>query len=273
MAPITDRQLRAAENAQYRMQLGIYFSKIEKIDGATILFSDTIEDVFWNYAATVNAKEENLEGLVERVVEFYRSRNRQPCIYVTPFSRPQSLSAYLRDRSFQVVFRDAWMFHEGKTSQTIIQPTDLRIKEVSSKADMGSFVKVFNQAYGGTPSENEPYGGLAAYYGEALLASFSEVQRGKRVWHYLATIGDHVVGIASLISSRGYAGIYNVGTLPEYRRKGIGALLSLRAVEDSEKQGNKVLFLQTEGGSYVERFYEKLGFSTKFVGEGYELSD
>lgn len=42
-------------------------------------------------------------------------------------------------------------------------------------------------------------------------------------------------------------------------------------VQRARKLGVKAVTLQTETGSYNERYYEKMGFATKFTGVYYKI--
>lgn len=55
-------------------------------------------------------------------------------------------------------------------------------------------------------------------------------------------------------------GIFSVGTLKEYRRRGVGTTLTVHAVMDSIDEGNNLHTLQTAEGGYAERLYKKIGF-------------
>ena len=261
----------AIEKTHYQNQQGIYFSEMEIIEDAVLLYSDIIDDFFWNYAAQVSTTEEKVEKLIQDVIMFYREKKRIPSIYVTPFSKPNNISKYLESCGFNIELKDAWMVYD-KEPLVIEILEDLIIKEVECGEDMGVFMKVFYEAYGGA-SEDEPYGELPPTYGDALCRSFKNPPKETNIVHYLGFIDEKPVGIGTLISSNGFGGIYNVGTSPKYRKHGIGSVISLKAVEDAKKEGNAIIYLMTEYGSYVEKFYERLGFSTKFIGCGYVLSD
>ena len=77
---------------------------------------------------------------------------------------------------------------------------------------------------------------------------------------YLGYVEGKPVGISGLFSFVKTGGIFNVGTLVEYRRRGIGTTLTLRAVWDSTKEGNTLHMLHTGKGGDAERLYRKIGF-------------
>jgi len=160
------------------------------------------------------------------------------------------------------------MFYEKSAPQDS-SPVGFSIKQVTTLEEMQVFVDLFDKAHTGAP--DEPYGKLPREYGESLLLFFQHPPTDRTVLHYLGSMNNKPVGYATLIYAGRFAGIYNVGTIPQYRRKGIASALTLRAVTDALKDGVQIVFLITEQRSYNERFYTKLGFTTKFVVRAYVL--
>lgn len=78
--------------------------------------------------------------------------------------------------------------------------------------------------------------------------------------HYIAYEKSRPVGTASVFLSDGVAGIYNVTAAPEARGKGIGEMITRKALLFGKKSGYKYATLQaTEMGAPV---YKKIGFHT-----------
>ena len=82
--------------------------------------------------------------------------------------------------------------------------------------------------------------------------------RPQRVWHFFAWVDDIPVGSASLLMASGVAGIYCVGVLPEYRRRGIGAEVTAAACRFAADLGLEaaVLTASPQGQSP----YRRVGF-------------
>ena len=123
------------------------------------------------------------------------------------------------------------------------------MKEIRSDAE----VQVFNKltlAIFEMPPEWE------AGFGEFNRES---IQKGWRF--YLGYVGGKPVGTCALFSSGKVGGIFNVGTLPSYRKQGIGTALTLHALRDSRDEGNEVHTLQAEHGGNAEHLYKKNGFT------------
>jgi len=68
------------------------------------------------------------------------------------------------------------------------------------------------------------------------------------------------VGTSFLYSLIKAGGIFTVGTLKEYRKKGVGTTLTVHALMESIKEGNDLHTLQTAKGGNAERLYKKVGF-------------
>lgn len=269
MIKLTDEIMEQAEKKHYEFQNGCYFSDSKKIEGAVLLWNDRIKDSFWNYATRINVEEKQLQELIKKIIDFFKEKNRQPAIYVTPFTMPRNAADILKRFGFASKYKDSWMFYE-KPEPKIMLPDNFSINEVKTKEEMKTFVDIFHQAYGGASPE-EPYGALPKEYGECLLDSFVKPQKGKAIIHYLGFFDSKPVSIATLIYSGKLGCIYNVGTIPSYRGRGFGVAISLNAVADSIRNNAKIVFLQTEQGSFNENYYTNLGFSTKFICEGFVL--
>ncbi len=268
MVVLTNEILEKAENEHYKFQTGFYFSGSEEVQGALLLWSK-IKDFYWNYATKINIDEKYPEDLINKIIDFYKTKNRQPAIYFTPFTKTRNLPDIIGKFGFKLKYKDAWMFYEGAEPK-FEMPENFTIKPAETSEERKIFIDIFKQSYGGA-TPDEPYGALPKEYSECIFESFLKSQKGKNIIHYLGILGDKPVSIATLIYSGEFGCIFNVGTIPNYRKKGIGKAMTLNAVADSIKNRAKIVFLQTEQGSFNEKYYTKLGFSTKFIGEGFVL--
>jgi ribosomal protein S18 acetylase RimI-like enzyme len=76
--------------------------------------------------------------------------------------------------------------------------------------------------------------------------------------NYLAYLEGTPIAGCSVGYGAGVAGIYNVGTLPSARGRGIGRAITLRGLLDARARGYKVGVLEASGMGY--NVYKQLGF-------------
>ena len=74
-----------------------------------------------------------------------------------------------------------------------------------------------------------------------------------------ARLDGTVAGVLAVFRTRRLAGIYCVGTVPKFRRRGVAGALLDRAAEIAASEGRR-LILQTLKSDGVEDFYSKRGF-------------
>lgn len=255
------------ESTHLLFQKGMYFSEIVQKNGYILAYSNIIEDSYWNYATLINSDE--AERLSNEVEAFFTNRSKKTAFYLTSYSSYSNLyEQFLLNSGYKKEFVDSWMIfdmNKKKTMDPYLAGKELSIVKVRNLEDMHIFVEVFKKAYGGESAE-DVYGTLPEYYYKALLNSFFYKEGNKKVINLIGYLNNAPIVIATYISANNYAGIYNVGTINKYRGKGFGSIMSATAISDAIVAGSKIIFLQTEHGSYVENFYSKLGFVKHFNG-------
>jgi len=262
MVELNNEILREAEYAHYDFQSGVYFTDSKIIDNGLILWNTVIDDVFWNYATKVNISSDKFDDFIEIVKKFFISINRKPSVYVTPFTVTRNVEDELLKSGFKANYKDAWMFYEYDNVKLEI-PKDFVIKKVESEKELEIFLEVFDKAYG---NPDDVYNDMDnAGYIQCIKESFKR----NKDFYFLGYFKNKPVSISVLSFNEKYAGIYTVGTIPKERGNGFGTILTLKCVDEAMKMGIKVIFLQTEQGSYNEKYYDNIGFKTKFIGTGY----
>jgi ribosomal protein S18 acetylase RimI-like enzyme len=127
-------------------------------------------------------------------------------------------------------------------------PPGFTIVQVNDRPGLEDWRDVFVAAY-----DIPEFAGQA--WVDATLAAGAEAAP----WHlYVGYLDGRPVACNILFAGAGVASVYGVGTLPEARRKGIGAAITLRPYLDAREQGYRygVLFSSGQG----HRVYLRLGF-------------
>ena len=114
---------------------------------------------------------------------------------------------------------------------------------------------------------DDPYAGLSEEYGEQLKDKFGKDFDGFKVQHFIVKHGDKSVGHITYAENGKMAAIYNLGTIPDYRGKGIATATLTKTVEKLREKELDQICLQTEKGSKNEDFFSSRGFETKFEAE------
>jgi ribosomal protein S18 acetylase RimI-like enzyme len=126
-------------------------------------------------------------------------------------------------------------------------PQDFTIQAVSEEGGLRTWAHVFCAGFGLPESVADPYFELLAGLGFNLP------------WrHYLGILRREPVATSSVFLSNGVAGIYNVAVLPEARRSGLGAALTLEPLREARQMGCNLSALQSSEMGY--RVYQRLGY-------------
>ena len=178
------------------------------------------------------------------------TRRNVPMLWWTgPSTTPPDLGERLERRGFLL---EPAVGMVGDIRYITAQPADhvMRIERVGDAAALATWSRVLCNAFGAPQAFGDAFADLAAAVGLGPGANFR---------HFLAYSNGEAVATCSLYLGAGVAGIYDVGTLPERRRRGIGAAITRAAIADAAASGYRMAILHSsELGAAM---YRALGFT------------
>lgn len=200
-----------------------------------------------NHAADVNVNEDEAENLLKRVTQYFLSKgSSEVCFRISPLTRPKSFASLLVEHGFERRMEDSVMVFKGKRLEEKLN-IEVKVEEISE-----SQIDVFNRLL--LTIFEMPFEWKEGR--DKLMQKW--MRKGGKC--YLAYVEGKPAGTSALFSLMKTGGIFNVGTLKEYRRRGVGTTLTAHALIDSVKKGNDLHTLQAVKGGNAERLYKKMGF-------------
>lgn len=256
---------KSMEDLHFNGLQEMYFTSIRDYAFGSLLLSNSIEDTYYNYFAKLRTNGQSLAEIWEKVKMLFPS-NRMPALYISPSSdlygrESDLLSTFVRQYTDAWMVLNDWTFFNNYELNKKISVRPVTNQEIFNNF----FVETFHIAYS-SDDPNDPYGQLSPTYKNSLRKSWGKNTDYLKK-HFIAEYDGKPAGVITAVCYNGFVGVYNVGTISEFRHLGIGKAM-MSAVASSINK-NDVLFLQTEKGSLVEKWYETMGFQTVFYGECY----
>jgi len=219
------------------------------VNGAVVAYYPDIPIFVFNHATGINVNEDEAESLLNEVTEYFSSRGVPfSCFRVSPLTRLNSFTSFLENHGFKEISKQSVMAFKGKKMECKLNP-EVKIKEIP-RSEIDLFNKLLLTIF------EMPFEWKDGF--DRLMLQ----RKRKGGKFYLAYVERKPVGVCFSLSSMGTGGIFGVGTLEEYRRRGIGTTLIANAFMDSIDEGNDLITLQTAKGGNAERLFKKIGFET-----------
>jgi len=160
------------------------------------------------------------------------------------------LENFLQNHGFRAMGKSAAMALKlTKLELLPSRESEFKIVPVQSTRELEYFLHVLGHSYH-----------LPHYANESLYAMFSrpDPKQDSAFYHYIGLLKGKPVGCASLFLTAGSAGIYYVGTLPDYRGRDIGKLMTLQCLKQAKEMDFPVVVLRAS--ALGEPIYKQLGF-------------
>ncbi|HEU0028797.1 MAG TPA: GNAT family N-acetyltransferase [Ktedonobacterales bacterium] len=206
----------------------------------------------FNGVAGARLAEERLGAILDETLGRFKARAVPMIWWVGPSDRPEDLGARLEAHGLSYDGGTPGMAVEiAALSQEAAAIPSLSVTPVTTENDVTEWARVAARGFG-MPEEVTP--ALVEMGARHCLG-------GDSPWaYYLGRLEGQPVATAMMYPCAGVAGIYCVATVPEARRRGIGAELTRVALERAGEQGYRVGILQASGMGFP--VYYRMGFET-----------
>lgn len=202
----------------------------------------------------------NIDKRIQALVQPFKSRKRPLTWWIGPRTTPDNLGQSLQKHGF-VHNRD--MIGMAADLDTLALPDSaprLDLQPVHNIKILRGWYNVIIKCFPTSYSQS---------YFDALAAI--SLRPGADWLHYVGRVDGKIVSASSLFLGTGVpadgnmaedgdvAGLYNLGTLPQARRRGYGALTTLKCFHIARERGYRVGTLQTTYPNAL-RMYHQMGF-------------
>lgn len=194
---------------------------------------------------------DEIEDGIDGAVAWFEGRNEPSFFWWTDsLTQPSDLTERLMRRGFDGnVEGDPGMALDlhGLTETTSL-PNGFTITRATTGNSLEDWCDVFTAAF------DMPLSG-----GQAWVDATVQAGGENAPWHlYVGYFEDEPVSTSILFNGAGVAGIYGIGTLPEWRRKGFAAAITMQPLLDARQQGYRFAVLFATRMGYP--MYQRLGF-------------
>jgi GNAT superfamily N-acetyltransferase len=219
------------------------------MNGAVVIHCPEMPVPLFNNATSINVNEDEAENLLNKVINYFSSRGFPfACFRISPLTHPRSFTSLLECYGFErkPEHEQSVMVFKEKPLEDKLNPA-VKVEEIS-KDEIDLFDRLLIRSFKMSIEWKEVFNKI----------NLEWMRKGAK--HYLAYVEGKTVGTTTLISLMKTGGIFSVGTLKEYRRRGVGTTLTVHALMDSINEGNDLHTLQATKGGDAERLYQKIGF-------------
>jgi ribosomal protein S18 acetylase RimI-like enzyme len=208
-----------------------------------------ISSSFVNGVLRTEAEPDNADGIIKDTLAHFQLRDVPRWSWWTePGTRPADLGRRLVTHGFSYTDRTPGMAVDlSRLNEDLPAPADLVIAPVDDRERLSQWAYASIIGFGYSESDVEIWFDVFAGLGfELPLRSYVGILQGE------------VIAASQLFLGAGVAGIYVVATLPEARRLGVGAAMTLAPLQEARAMGYRMGILHSS--EQGEGVYRRLGF-------------
>jgi ribosomal protein S18 acetylase RimI-like enzyme len=226
-------------------------------DGLLMVDSGLACDTF-NFVCRARLEPGAAPRRAREAIEWFARARRPFSWWVGPADRPPTLGRLLEAAGLERAETELAMAADLAAPRQPAARSGLEIRRITTAAGLAEFARI-NAA-----NWSPPDAGVLRFYrltARRLLAPDSPQ------WYFLGTMDGESVATAELTIGGGVAGLYNICTLEQFRRRGIGTALLAHALEEAALAGCRTAVLQAASagvGIYRSAGFEVFGEITEF---------
>ena len=195
---------------------------------------------------------DRIDALIDTRLGACAARNVPMLWWTGPSSTPADLGERLdrcgfvleaaRGMAADLELHVGW--HETPPTESTVS-----VEPVEDAATLEHWSRVLCDSFGAPRAFGEAFAELAVTIGLGPLSPFR---------HFLARVDGEPAATCSLFLGAGVAGIYDVSTLPELRKRGLGRLITIAAMREARARGYRMAILHSS--TLGAGIYRALGF-------------
>jgi Acetyltransferase (GNAT) family. len=223
--------------------------EIERFGNALCLYSRTMP---WATFNTVKGITSTDIEYIDRIIDFYRTRDRKAQFEIVPSLADQQVLQRLSDRGF---------YQSGFHTSLYIEPTEfqdddreqIRIEEL--REDQFHLYATIHCRGTGLSDDGIPY-----------VAANNEVLYNRPGWKFfIAYMNDEPAAVAVIYRKDGIASLTFAATLPEFRNQGLHQMLLKRRIAEAAHRHCRLAVSQCAFLSQSHRNMERIGMKIGYV--------
>ncbi|MDE3000548.1 MAG: GNAT family N-acetyltransferase [Gemmatimonadota bacterium] len=227
-----------------RLWIGFRASWCDSHDlgGATAFSHEKIKVGMLHRVVQIDVPGAMADTVIDRALAHFRERDFECAFTLSPLDRPADLAERLKSRGFKLEL-PATAMRCDRGDQPVLTES-IEVEELDP-GRYGVWAATMCRSFG---------------FPDSVGALGRKVLDIPEVRLYLGYVGRQPAGTALLYSRYGLGCVDFIGTLPQYRRRGVASAVTARAVADSHSMHNRWTGLEVAAGSAAERVYRRIGF-------------
>jgi ribosomal protein S18 acetylase RimI-like enzyme len=204
----------------------------------------------FNIALRTQLNPEQVDAAIQAAIQRCQQKRVSWAWWCGPSSKPATLRQNLAARGFMPVAEMPCMAVDlNELNEQLSTHQDLMIRQITDLADLSTWCQIVYAS-----------DGMPDLVVDAFIDLYTSMQFGvdSTIHYYLGRFNGEPVAASMLFLGAGVAGLYNVATIPDARRKGFGSAITLASLRDARAMGYRAGVLQsTKMGM---RIYPRMGF-------------